>query len=162
MSGGYGGLQELYGEIILDHNRRPRNFGRLAGASHSAVGHNPLCGDRVTVDLRVADGRIQEIAFEGVGCAISTASASMMTEALRGKSPAEARELFARFHALVTGAEHDASEMGKLEAFAGVGEFPMRVKCATLAWHALQSALASPASAAGPAPASKAGKASKE
>jgi nitrogen fixation NifU-like protein len=163
---GYGGLQELYGEVILDHNRRPRNFGRLPGASHSAVGHNPLCGDRVTVYLRVEDGRIEEIAFEGVGCAISTASASMMTEALRGKSLAETRQLFERFHALVTrapvagaataGREDEAAsggsgapELGKLAAFAGVGEFPMRVKCATLAWHALQSALASPASGSG-------------
>jgi nitrogen fixation NifU-like protein len=156
---GYGGLQELYGEVILDHNRRPRNFGRLPGASHSAVGHNPLCGDRVTVYLRLEDGRIEEIAFDGVGCAISTASASMMTEALRGKSLAEARQLFERFHALVTrapaaGHEEEAAgaggapELGKLAAFAGVGEFPMRVKCATLAWHALQSALVSPASPA--------------
>lgn len=157
---GYGGLQELYGEVILDHNRRPRNFGRLSGASHSAVGHNPLCGDRVTVYLRVEDGRIEEIAFEGVGCAISTASASMMTEALRGKSLAETRQLFERFHALVTRAPapghgdeaaSGAPELGKLAAFAGVGEFPMRVKCATLAWHALQSALASPGSPASPA-----------
>ncbi|HYL05951.1 MAG TPA: SUF system NifU family Fe-S cluster assembly protein [Thermoanaerobaculia bacterium] len=155
MSGGYGGLQELYGEVILDHNRQPRNFGRLPGASHSAAGYNPLCGDRVTVYLRVAEGRIEEIAFEGVGCAISTASASMMTEALRGKSLAAAKQLFERFHALVTGAPAagaaggeagaaGAPELGKLAAFAGVGEFPMRVKCATLAWHALQSALASP------------------
>ena len=162
MSGGYGGLQELYGEVILDHNRRPRNFGRLPGASHSAVGHNPLCGDRVTVDLRVAEGRIEEIGFEGVGCAISTASASMMTEALRGKSLAEARQLFESFHALVTraptaGAADDAAgdadggaaELGKLAAFAGVGEFPMRVKCATLAWHAVQSALATSGSGSG-------------
>jgi len=170
-SGGYGGLQELYGEVILDHNRRPRNFGRLPGANHSAAGHNPLCGDRVTVYLRVDGGRIDEISFEGVGCAISTASASMMTEALRGKSLAEARQLFERFHALVTGgpaadaaataAREDteasaggagAPDLGKLAAFAGVGEFPMRVKCATLAWHALQSALASPAAGSLPGP----------
>jgi nitrogen fixation NifU-like protein len=161
--GGYGGLQELYGEVILDHNRRPRNFGRLAGANHSAIGHNPLCGDRVTVYLRVEDGRIEGIGFEGVGCAISTASASMMTEALRGKSLAETRQLFERFHALVTGAPAaaredgaasadagEAPELGKLAAFAGVGEFPMRVKCATLAWHALQSALAAPAAGSRP------------
>jgi nitrogen fixation NifU-like protein len=166
VSGGYGGLQELYGEVILDHNRRPRNFGRLSGASHSAVGHNPLCGDRVAVYLRVAEGRIEEIGFEGVGCAISTASASMMTEALRGKSLAEARQLFESFHALVTGAPatgvtgdaagHAAAggapELGKLAAFAGVGEFPMRVKCATLAWHAVQSALAASGAGSGSVP----------
>jgi nitrogen fixation NifU-like protein len=150
---GYGGLQELYGEVILDHNRRPRNFGRLAAANHVAVGHNPLCGDRVAVYLRVADERIEEIGFEGVGCAISTASASMMTEALRGKPVAEARQLFERFHALLTadaeaGEAGDAAaapELGKLAVFAGVREFPMRVKCATMAWHALQAALASEA-----------------
>jgi len=161
VSGGFGGLQDLYGEVILDHNRRPRNFGRLPGASHSAVGYNPLCGDRVEVYLRVEEGRIEEIAFEGVGCAISTASASMMTEALRGKSLEEARRLFERFHALVTGAPAGggstragadaaggaALDLGKLAAFAGVGEYPMRVKCATLAWHALQSALAAGAAA---------------
>jgi nitrogen fixation protein NifU and related proteins len=158
---GFAGLHELYGEVILDHNRKPRNFGRLAGASHTAVGHNPLCGDRVVVDLRVAADRIEEVAFEGVGCAISTASASMMTEALRGKSLAEARRLFERFHALVTegsagapaggeGAGAEDPEMDKLAAFSGVREFPMRVKCATLAWHAVQAALskAAPAAAA--------------
>jgi nitrogen fixation NifU-like protein len=164
VSGGFGELQDLYGEVILDHNRRPRNFGRLPGANHSAVGYNPLCGDRVEVFLRVEQGRIEEIAFEGVGCAISTASASMMTEALRGKSLEETRRLFESFHALVTGAPAGggstragldgeaiaeasagggALELGKLAAFAGVGEYPMRVKCATLAWHALQSALQS-------------------
>lgn len=149
MSGGFGGLQDLYGEVILDHNRRPRNFGRLPGASHSAVGYNPLCGDRVEVFLRVEQGRIEDIAFEGVGCAISTASASMMTEALRGKSLEETRRLFETFHALVTGAPAGGGtlELGKLAAFAGVGEYPMRVKCATLAWHALQSALQSGAAA---------------
>jgi len=191
--GGFGSLHELYGEVILDHNRRPRNYGRLAAASHCAVGHNPLCGDRVAVYLRVEDGRIEEIGFEGVGCAISTASASMMTEALRGRSLAEAQQLFTRFHTLLTadqagggggggagkagraggggvegaedaggpgaeGSEDDggAPELGKLEAFAGVREFPMRVKCATLAWHAFKSALASPepcpAPAAAPGP----------
>jgi nitrogen fixation NifU-like protein len=176
VSGGFGGLQDLYGEVILDHNRRPRNFGSLPGASHRAVGHNPLCGDRVAVYLRVEEGRIEEIRFEGVGCAISTASASMMTEALRGKSLAEARQLFERFHTLLTapaatpeimesnvadreggedgasGANGGAPELGKLAAFAGVREFPMRVKCATLAWHAVQSALASPESAPGAPP----------
>ncbi len=154
---GGGDLEELYGDMILDHNRRPRNFGPLAGATHSARGDNPLCGDRVTVYLRVMDGAIEEIKFEGAGCAISTASASMMTEALRGKSLAEAQRLFAGFHALLTGggaagakagttAATDAgTDLGKLEAFGGVREFPMRVKCATLAWHALQAALGSAA-----------------
>jgi nitrogen fixation NifU-like protein len=169
-----GGLADLYGEAILDHNRRPRNFGRLPAASHCGVGHNPLCGDKVAIYLRVEGERIEEIAFEGVGCAISTASASMMTEALRGRSLGEARQLFERFHALLTtgspplpeaGApsedegEEDEPEqggggpprLGKLAAFAGVREFPMRVKCATLAWHALQSALRSPAAPAAPA-----------
>jgi nitrogen fixation NifU-like protein len=162
-AGGFGSLHELYGEVILDHNRRPRNYGRLPAASHCAVGHNPLCGDRVAVYLRVEGGRIEEIGFEGVGCAISTASASMMTEALRGRSLAEAQQLFTRFHALLTadqagGADPGcAPELGKLAVFAGVREFPMRVKCATLAWHALKSALAStapcpapPAAAPGP------------
>jgi nitrogen fixation protein NifU and related proteins len=171
VSGGFGGLQDLYGEVILDHNRRPRNFGRLPGASHSAVGYNPLCGDRVEVYLRVEQGRIEEIAFEGVGCAISTASASMMTEALRGKSLEETRRLFERFHALVTGApagggstrggaetaSGGALELGKLAAFSGVGEYPMRVKCATLAWHALQSALQSGAAVERPEPESTPG-----
>jgi len=171
VSGGFGGLQDLYGEVILDHNRRPRNFGRLPGASHSAVGYNPLCGDRVEVYLRVEQGRIEEIAFEGVGCAISTASASMMTEALRGKSLEETRHLFERFHALVTGAPAGGGstrggadtaggaplELGKLAAFAGVGEYPMRVKCATLAWHALQSALQSGAAVERPEPESTPG-----
>jgi nitrogen fixation NifU-like protein len=157
--GGAAGLAELYGDMILDHNRRPRNFGPLAGATHSARGDNPLCGDRVIVHLRVADGRIEEIHFEGAGCAISTASASMMTEALHGKSLEEARRLFAGFHALLTVGVRAAAEgpeaekkgaagsveLGKLEAFSGVREFPMRVKCATLAWHAVQAALAAPA-----------------
>jgi nitrogen fixation NifU-like protein len=154
---GGGDLEELYGDMILDHNRRPRNFGPLAGATHSARGDNPLCGDRVTVYLRVVNGAIEEIQFEGAGCAISTASASMMTEALRGKSLAEVQRLFASFHALLTGggaagaksgttaATDAATDLGKLEAFGGVREFPMRVKCATLAWHALQAALGSEA-----------------
>jgi nitrogen fixation NifU-like protein len=140
-------LQELYGDMILDHNRRPRNFGPLPDRSHSARGDNPLCGDRVTVNLRLADGRIEGISFEGVGCAISTASASMMTEALRGRTVEEAQQVFARFHRLLTGEPDEHADLGKLEAFAGVREYPMRVKCATLAWHALQAALASPVAA---------------
>ena len=152
MSGGERGLDDLYGDMILDHNRRPRNFGRLDGATHTALGNNPLCGDRVTVYLKVDGDRVADIAFEGTGCAISTASASMMTEALRGKSLAEARRLFEQFRGMLT-ADGEPEELGKLAAFAGVREFPMRVKCATLAWHAMQSALAAPAAVAAAPPA---------
>lgn len=136
-------LRDLYQEVILDHNRRPRNFGELAGANRRAEGHNPLCGDRVTVFLEVDGDRIRDISFQGSGCAISTASASLMTEALKGRSVPEARELFQGFHELVTeGTPETAAEtLGKLAAFTGVREYPMRVKCATLAWHALQAAL---------------------
>ncbi|HVT60095.1 MAG TPA: SUF system NifU family Fe-S cluster assembly protein [Thermoanaerobaculia bacterium] len=148
MSSDLGDLRELYQEVILDHNRCPRNFRRPAGANRSAQGNNPLCGDRVTVFLQVEGDCLQDVAFEGAGCAISTASASMMTEAVRGKTLAEARQLFRRFHALLTtGPEKNpraGEEMGKLEAFTGVREFPTRVKCATLAWHALQKALDEP------------------
>jgi nitrogen fixation NifU-like protein len=136
-----GDLRALYQEVILDHNRRPRNFGALAGASHKGSGYNPLCGDRVAVYLQTDGERVRDIAFEGAGCAISTASASMMTEALKGKTLAEARELFARFHTLLT-TGGGGEDLGMLAAFAGVREFPMRVKCATLAWHAFSSALA--------------------
>jgi nitrogen fixation protein NifU and related proteins len=136
-------LRDLYREVILDHNKRPRNFGVLPGANRSAEGYNPLCGDRVTVFLDVdRAGRIQGISFEGAGCAISTASASLMTEALKGRSVEEARELFQGFHKLVTTGEGaGAPELGKLAVFTGVREYPMRVKCATLAWHTLQAAL---------------------
>jgi nitrogen fixation protein NifU and related proteins len=140
-------LRDLYQEVILDHNRHPRNFGPLPGANRRAHGHNPLCGDRVTVHLQVRDGRIEGIAFEGNGCAISTASASLMTEALAGKSVEEAHALFQLFHALLTEEPPPAAdddEIGKLAALTGVREFPMRVKCATLAWHALEAALDSP------------------
>lgn len=133
-------LRDLYQEIILDHNRHPRNFGPLATANRQAEGHNPLCGDRVTVYLDVEDGRIANIAFEGAGCAISTASASLMTEALKGRRVEEARDLFHGFHELVTTGE-DGEDLGKLAVFTGVREYPMRVKCATLAWHALMAAL---------------------
>jgi nitrogen fixation protein NifU and related proteins len=139
-------LTEMYGEMILDHNRRPRNFGRLDAASHSAQGNNPLCGDRVAVYLLLDGDRIQDIAFDGAGCAISTASASMMTEALRGKPVGEARQLFERFRALLT--QDPAAtdpDLGSLMAFAGVRQYPMRVKCATLPWHALVAALGAPA-----------------
>jgi nitrogen fixation NifU-like protein len=133
-------LRDLYQEVILDHNRAPRNFGPLPSANRKAEGHNPLCGDRVKVFLHVEDGRIADIAFQGSGCAISTASASLMTEALKGKSVAEARSLFHGFHDLLT-ADGDADDLGKLAVFAGVREYPIRIKCATLAWHAVQAAL---------------------
>lgn len=135
-------LRDLYQEVILDHNRRPRNFGALPDANRSAEGNNPLCGDRVTVYLRVEDDRVQGISFQGSGCAISTASASLMTEALRGKTVAEAHALFRGFHNLVTrGADGDREDLGKLAVFEGVREFPIRVKCATLAWHTFEAAL---------------------
>jgi nitrogen fixation NifU-like protein len=135
-------LRDLYQEIILDHNRRPRNFGPLPGATRQAEGHNPLCGDRVTVWLDLEDGRIRDLSFEGAGCAISTASASLMTEALKGLGVEEARGLFHGFHELVThGEEAGGPDLGKLAVFSGVREYPMRVKCATLAWHALIAAL---------------------
>ena len=138
-------LRDLYQEVILDHGRRPRNFGVLEGARR-AEGHNPLCGDRVTVFVRVEGDRVADVAFQGSGCAISTASASLMTERLRGMTLAEVEALFGRFRALVTGKDAppgDAPELGKLEALGGVVEFPMRVKCATLPWHTLEAALAS-------------------
>jgi nitrogen fixation NifU-like protein len=133
-------LRDLYQEVILDHNRRPRNFGSLPEANRRAEGNNPLCGDRITVYLDVEGDRIQDVSFEGAGCAISTASASLMTEALKGRSIQEARSLFHGFHELVTkGAEGE--DLGKLAVFTGVREYPMRVKCATLAWHTLMAAL---------------------
>lgn len=134
--------RELYQEIILDHGRRPRNFRPLPGASHSAEGKNPLCGDHVIVRLLYENGVVKDVAFQGSGCAISTAAASTMSEAVKGKTRAEVDALFREFHDLVTGKKSgDVEELGKLAAFAGVSEFPMRVKCATLAWHTLQSAL---------------------
>ena len=135
-------LRELYQEVILDHNRRPRNFGPLPAANRQAEGYNPLCGDKVKVFLDVEDGRIADLSFQGAGCAISTASASLMTEALKGRTVEAARELFQDFHHLVTtGAGEGAPDLGKLAVFGGVREFPMRVKCATLAWHTLLAAL---------------------
>jgi len=137
-------LRELYQEVILDHGKAPRNFHAVEGASHHADGHNPLCGDRITVYVKAANDTIEEIGFQGAGCAISTASASMMTEALRGKTFAEFREIFAAFHGLLTGereVEQAAALLGKLQVFSGVREFPIRVKCATLAWHTLRAAL---------------------
>ena len=137
-------LRELYQELILDHSKRPRNFGKLEGASRQASGYNPLCGDKITVYVKVEDNIVREIRFEGIGCAISTASASLMTEKSKGKTLEEAEALFDLFHKLVTGGtveESTATELGKLSAFSGVQEFPVRVKCATLPWHTLRSAL---------------------
>jgi nitrogen fixation NifU-like protein len=136
-------LRDLYQEVILDHNRRPRNFGRLAGANCRAEGFNALCGDKLTLYLKLVDGVIEDARFEGTGCAISTASASLMTEALKGKTKEQAEALFGGFHALLTtgGSADPALSLGKLEVLSGVREFPERVKCATLAWHTLQAAL---------------------
>ncbi len=135
-----GGLQELYQEVILDHNRRPRNF-RTMDDGQKAEGYNPLCGDRLTVYLRFQDGRIQDASFQGSGCAISKASASLMTDSVKGKTLEEAEALFERFHRMITsGTEEPVDDLGKLSVFAGVRQFPVRVKCATLAWHALRAA----------------------
>lgn len=141
MSESRGDLRELYQEVIFDHNRRPRNFHPLADADHVADGHNPLCGDELTVFLRVADGTILEASFVGHGCAISTASASLMTEAVKGRRAEEVEALFRDFHALLTELPPEGRDFGKLEALAGVREFPVRVKCATLPWHTLHNAL---------------------
>lgn len=135
------GLRDLYQEVILDHNKRPRNFRVIEPASHQAEGFNPLCGDRVTVYLDVQNGIIQDLAFQGSGCAISTASASLMTDALKGKPLQEVERLFQEFHDVVTGDSKPPSGMGKLAVLAGVRDYPSRVKCATLAWHALRAAL---------------------
>lgn len=137
------GLTELYQEVILDHNRRPRNFRKMADASHTVEGLNPLCGDHITVYVRLNGDVIEDISFEGAGCAISKASASMMTASVKGKTAAEAEALFGRVHAMLTsdGAAPDEVELGSLVALAGVREFPTRVKCATLSWHAMRSAL---------------------
>lgn len=137
-------LNELYQQIILDHNKAPRNFGELADANRKAEGYNPLCGDRVTVYLKVEDGTIRDIGFQGSGCAISTASASLMTEVLKGKTEVETKALFEAFRSLVMGETTESGsteKLGKLLALQGVSEFPVRVKCATLVWHTLQAAL---------------------
>ena len=133
-------LSELYQQLILDHNRNPRNRGALEAPTHSAVGHNPLCGDQLQLQLQLMDGRVAEVAFEGSGCAISTASASLMTDAVKGLDKDELDELFAKFHALATGDE-PSDKLGKLGAFGGIRDYPTRVKCATLAWHTLRAAL---------------------
>jgi nitrogen fixation NifU-like protein len=137
-------LNDLYRDIILDHNRQPRNFGGLELADATIEGFNPMCGDRLTVRLRLADDTISDMRFEGQGCAISTASASLMTEALIGKTRGEALQLFHRVHELLTGdASPRADALGKLAALSGVREYPARVKCASLCWHTLASALRS-------------------
>ncbi len=135
-------LRELYQEVILDHTKRPRNFGTLEGSSHRAEGNNPLCGDEIRVTVKVDGDSIRELRFEGAGCAISTASASLMTEALAGKTIEQANCLFDRFHGVVTGEiARDDGKLGKLAVMGGVAEYPLRVKCATLAWHTLRAAL---------------------
>jgi nitrogen fixation NifU-like protein len=136
-------LKDLYRDIIVDHNRQPRNFGKLDGATAHADGHNPLCGDKLTLYLKTAGDRIERVTFEGSGCAISTASASLLTEAVKGKTVKEAEQLFGKVHDVLT--HHDApidvDALGKLAALTGVREFPARVKCATLCWHTLHAAL---------------------
>jgi len=137
-------LRELYQEVILDHHRRPRNFRKLDGANRQAVGHNPLCGDKISLYLKIENGVVQEVGFQGSGCAISTASASMMTESLKGKTEAEIEGLFQRFHDLVTGkisSDAELAGLGKLAVFSGVREYPVRVKCASLCWHTMRAAL---------------------
>jgi nitrogen fixation NifU-like protein len=139
-------LAELYQQIIVEHNRSPRNFKALPDATCTAEGDNPLCGDRITLYVRLDGERIADIGFQGKGCAISQASASLMTGAVKGKTTAEAERLFHAFHDMVTGcAEPDGAGLGKLAAFAGVRQFPSRVKCANLAWHTLHAALGSSA-----------------
>jgi nitrogen fixation NifU-like protein len=138
-------LQELYQSIILDHNRRPKNYGALEGATSSAEGHNPLCGDEVKVELKVAGDAIEDVRFTASGCAVSRASASIMTQMVKGKSRAEVDRLFSQFHELVTGKlkpdEREARAMGEMAAFSGVSRFPVRVKCASMPWHTLQAAM---------------------
>jgi nitrogen fixation NifU-like protein len=135
-------LRELYQQVILDHNRKPRNFRKLEGANRTAEGFNPLCGDQITLALNVEDGVIKEAAFQGSGCAISKAAASMLTGHVVGRRAEEAEALFRRVHAMLTGeADGGTADLGKLAVFAGVREFPSRVKCVTLAWHTLHAAL---------------------
>ncbi|MBT3359783.1 MAG: SUF system NifU family Fe-S cluster assembly protein [Rhodospirillales bacterium] len=140
-------LRELYQEVILDHGREPRNFGKPEAANHHAHGHNPLCGDKVTIYLEVADGLVRDVGFEGSGCAISMASTSLMTETIKGRPIEEAHTLFRHFHDLMTGSEDGAGEevdedaFERLSVLSGVREFPMRVKCATLCWHTMEAAV---------------------
>lgn len=137
-------LRDLYQQVILDHQKKPRNFRVLEASNRDAEGYNPLCGDKLHLYLKMENGVIKEVGFQGTGCAISTASASMMTESIKGKTPVEAEAIFKKFQELVTGNSHQATpapELGKLEVFSGVREFPVRVKCATLPWHTLRAAL---------------------
>ena len=136
-------FSDLYQDLIIDHQKNPRNFGELAGANHHADGFNPLCGDKIALDLKVnGEGLIEDVKFKGSGCAISKASASMMTMALKGKKTEEAEKLFHEFHDMVMGkAEKPAADLGKLKVFAGVRDYPARVKCASLAWHTMEAAL---------------------
>jgi nitrogen fixation protein NifU and related proteins len=135
-------LRELYQDVILEHSKAPRNYRSLEKANHKAEGYNPLCGDHFTIYLTLDGDKIADVSFQGSGCAISKASASMMTQSVKGKTKEEAEKMFERFHELVTGHEGgDRQALGKLAVFAGVSEFPVRVKCATLAWHTLQAAL---------------------
>lgn len=134
-------LTDLYQEVIIDHSKRPRNFRRMQNESAQAEGYNPLCGDKIVVQLKLDNDVIRDVAFQGAGCAISTASASLMTESLKGKTRAEAGRLFERFHGLLTGEGAAGSDLGKLAVFAGVRRYPTRVKCATLAWHTLRAAI---------------------
>ena len=137
---GFGDLRELHQEVIFDHNRKPRNFHALEEATHRADGHNPLCGDQLTVYAKVEEGVVQDISFVGHGCAISTASASLMTETVKGMPVEEVESLFQDMHTMLTEA-HPDRDLGKLEVLSGVREFPARVKCATLAWHTLHNAI---------------------
>jgi nitrogen fixation protein NifU and related proteins len=137
-------LRDLYQEVILDHHKKPRNFHRLDHANRQADGYNPLCGDKLSIYMQIENGVVKDIGFVGTGCAISTASASMMTEALKGKTEAEAKMIFERFHLLVTDhleTQPDPAILGKLLVFSGIREYPVRVKCATLAWHTMRAAL---------------------
>jgi nitrogen fixation NifU-like protein len=139
-------LRDLYQEVILDHNKSPHNYREMADASRIALGHNPLCGDKMKLYVRIEGDRIADVAFQGSGCAISKASASIMTDAIKGKTLAEAEALYGKFHDLVTGppdVRADGAGLGKLAVFSGVREFPARVKCATLPWHTLEMALKS-------------------
>ena len=141
-------LTDLYQEVILDHNRRPRNFREMSEANRRQEGYNPLCGDRLTLYVKLDGDRISDVSFQGTGCAISKASASLMTEALKGKTVDDARALFDRFHEMVTSPpEATPADLGKLSVLAGVREFPTRVKCASLAWHTLKAAVAEPTQA---------------
>jgi nitrogen fixation NifU-like protein len=139
-------LASLYQDVILDHNRSPQNYRAMENANRRVEGNNPLCGDRLTVWLRMEDGVIADATFQGLGCAISMASASLMTSAVKGKTRSEAEAIFDRFHRMITGSgsQGDAASLGKLAVFSGVSEFPIKVKCASLSWHAMKAALDEP------------------